>query len=128
MTNPKPFSPDTPRSRGALRTPSRETVVRSRRAGKFFGPVWLAFVIFFGLRWAGVIPHDWDGLAFAASIVAFVVVAIASLAAFDDAWQDGQKSSHPDPDVRALIDGEISITDYRLRKESAAQEVAPPGA
>ena len=73
---------------------------------------------YFVLTWFGIIPRSWHAVAVPIFIVAGLIAMIATLPAMSSAWRDGQHSNHPDPEVRALIDGEINITEYRLRKKS----------
>jgi uncharacterized membrane protein len=100
---------------------SEKTNTLARRANRFFWPLWIGVAVYFGLRSLGIISADWDKWFFLIYIPSFVIVFGLIASVLISGHQDSKKSQHSDPDVAALIDGEIDITQYRLRKEAAKE-------
>ena len=82
----------------------------------------IGFFAYIALERLGVIPMSWSPFFFAAYFVAFFVAVSFILREMDWAYREKLKSDHPDPDVRALINGEIDISEYRRRKDHAERK------
>ena len=88
-----------------------------KRVAWIFLPIWLGMAIFIWLSAEGIISKSWNTPVYLALAVLFAIYWVHSLVAAASIHEDLQKSQHPDPDVAALMDGEIDITAYRERKD-----------
>lgn len=102
--------------------PSPKTSALMLRGNWLFWPLWGGGLLYRGLRAEGIISREWDGAFFSIFGILFAVNYINSIVALNSARQDAKKSQHPDPDIAALIDGEIDISEYRKRREHAQHD------
>jgi len=103
--------------------PSETTRRLFRRSTFAFLPVWLASALYLGARYVGWVSARWDKEFFFLFFVSFFALFFFGLAGLRSAYEDIKKSPHPDPDVAALIDGEIDISQYRVRKAARSDGV-----
>lgn len=101
--------------------PSARTTTLMKRGNWLFLPLWLGTISYIWLSAEGVIPKQWSQLFFPVFGVLFALNFIYALVALNSARQDAAKSQHPDPDVAALIDGEIDIAEYGRRRARASE-------
>ena len=87
------------------------------RQGWMFWPLWLGTAGYSYARGAEWIDKSWDSVFFLFFEIGFSVALVVSIMGLQSARNDLSKSQHPDSDVAALIDEEITITEYRQRKE-----------
>ena len=66
---------------------------------------------------------SFDGWSFNLAMLAAGVVAMLLVApSLFSTSAEPPRSQHPDPDVRALANGEIDISEYRARKEAKERD------
>ena len=99
--------------------PSPRTTTLMKRGNWLFVPLWLGTAAYIWLSGEGVIPQNWSKFFFPVFGLLFAANFIYALVALRSAREDAKKSQHPDPDVAALIDGHIDITEYGRRKSEA---------
>ena len=102
--------------------PSKKTNALMKRGAWLFLPLWCGTVAYIWLTSEGIISKSWDTAFFAVFMLLFAVNFAHMLVALNSARKDATRSQHPDPDVAALIDGEIDLKTYgeRKRGEDAA--------
>jgi len=102
--------------------PSSETKARSPKASRLPFATFTGFFAYIALEWLGIIPMSWSPFFFAAYFVALFFAVIILLREIDWAYHEKLKSDHPDPDVSALMNGEIDIPEYRRRTDHAERK------
>ncbi|WP_077038457.1 hypothetical protein [Pelomonas sp. KK5] len=103
--------------------PSEKTTALVRRGNWLFLAFWLAVTGYILLSAAGMTSRSLDKAFFSAAGIVFIVNFAHAILGLLSARQDSKKSQHPDPDVAALVDGKIDITEYRERKEQREREL-----
>ena len=106
--------------------PSPRTVTLMKRGNWLFFPVWLGILAYIWLSAEGAIPRAWNQFIFPVLVLLVAANFVYALVALNSAHQDSKKSQHPDPDVAALIDGEIDIAEYGRRRSKAPRDSPSP--
>ncbi len=106
--------------------PSPRTVTLMKRGNWLFFPVWLGILAYIWLSAEGAIPRAWAQIIVPLFVVLVAANFVYALVALNSAHQDSKKSQHPDPDVAALIDGEIDIAEYGRRRSKAPRDSPSP--
>ena len=96
--------------------PSPRTIKLMRRGNWLFFPLWLGTLAYIWLSAEGAITLAWNQLFLLVFGLLFAANFVYALLALNSARQDAKRSQHPDPDVAAVIDGEIEIAEYGRRK------------
>lgn len=91
-----------------------------RRHALFFVGWWLICAAFFMAPLEEWLTAGWTRLLGTMLAFGFLISCILGLQGLRSACKDMKKSANPDPDLAALIDGDITITEFRERKDLSA--------
>jgi hypothetical protein len=106
-----------PQSR-SLWSPSPETRAHQRRFRLVFLFSWLLFIVYSVGCDLGYFPDSWARFVVPIAVLTTVVSFFLVVPFLLSARRDIARSQHPEPNVCALIDGEITLEQYGQRKQN----------